>query len=305
MISIVIPNFNGKHLLEKNLPLILDELGDTDEVVIVDDASTDDSIAWLRKTYPKIIVVAHQKNLQFAQSVNDGIARANNEFCLLLNSDVYPVNNAIVKLKKDISQLFSEKVATVGLLEHQKNGDFGRSTARFERGMYQHSASRPNSGVTAWASGGSMILRKSLWVEIGGFDRLFRPAYWEDIDFSYRALAMGYEVLFRSEYEVYHDHESTNATVYGNWKIQLYSFKNSLLFFWKNVCHTSISLWISHILWLPYHIFIGGLRTRGAFFAGFFLALAQLPEVIRARSFQSKCVLHDDEVIRKIQNDNA
>src|SRR3990167_6085201 len=93
-ISVIIPNFNGRKLLEKNLPQVLKELIDA-EVIIVDDASTDGSADFLSKNYPQIKVISRKQNMGFASSVNLGVKSAQGELLLLLNSDVYPRKNLL------------------------------------------------------------------------------------------------------------------------------------------------------------------------------------------------------------------
>ncbi len=90
-ISIVVPNWNGADLLERHLPGILNELGKhhaESECIVVDDASTDGSVALLRKTFPRVFVVSNSTNHGFSSTVNRGINIAKHERILLLNNDV-------------------------------------------------------------------------------------------------------------------------------------------------------------------------------------------------------------------------
>src|SRR5687767_13648160 len=91
-ISIVIPNYNGRLLLEKNLPKVIKESKDA-EIIVVDDASTDDSIDFLKKNFTKIKVIKKDKNTGFSSTVNLGVQKATGELVVLLNSDAYPKKN--------------------------------------------------------------------------------------------------------------------------------------------------------------------------------------------------------------------
>lgn len=276
-ISVVIPSYRGVHLYEKNLQSVLDCMRDQDELVVVDDASgsEDNTIAWFEKKFAirkqentpvketdfyvgeyienkkklRIVLLVNQKNQRFGASSNRGFAASQNELIFLINNDVAPYKDC---LKYLIPHFDNEKVFAVGCLEHEKhvNEIGGRNKLWFERGMFLHSRYKDLSGgETAWASGGSAMFRKSIFEKIGGFDKLYYPAYWEDIDLSFQARKLGYSVLFEPKAEVDHNHETTNRSVFGEKKINDMSWKNAKKFTWKNG-----NIWqkISFILWQPY-----------------------------------------------------
>jgi GT2 family glycosyltransferase len=90
-ISVVIPNYNGEQLLQKNLPLLYQALNTANleyEIIIPDDASTDNSIHFLKNNYPQIILVRNKTNSGFATNINSGIRKATKELVFLLNSDI-------------------------------------------------------------------------------------------------------------------------------------------------------------------------------------------------------------------------
>src|SRR5574340_335967 len=124
-ISVIIPNYNGQKLLAKNLPNVVDCLRHGDEIIIVDDASTDDSVMWLEKQFKtkkwsvkqrgqkivlrigqiqskikkiRVTIVTNHRNLRFAKSCNRGVELAKNQFVLLLNNDVSPHQNVLTHL---------------------------------------------------------------------------------------------------------------------------------------------------------------------------------------------------------------
>src|SRR3972149_4612484 len=88
-ISVVIPNFNGYDLLAKNLPSILKHCPNC-QIVVVDDASTDDSVNFINKNFKKIKLIQLPKNKGFAHAANIGVKAADGNLVLLLNSDVVP-----------------------------------------------------------------------------------------------------------------------------------------------------------------------------------------------------------------------
>ncbi len=288
-LSIVIPSYNGRHLLQQNLSTVIDACTHWSpeekqwEILVVDDGSTDDTASWLKTNYPEVRVIINPKNLRFAKAVNQGVAEANGDIVVLLNNDVAPNKDFLVPLM----EWFDDKeVFAVGCLEENvENGRSvlgGRGIGKFSRGFLVHSRPQDqNSPQTLWVTAGSGAFRKGIWDKLGGFDPLFRPAYEEDRDLSYLALKAGYKIIFEPASKVKHIHETTNLKLYGKIRIQIMSFKNQILFVWKNI--SSPKLILNHILWLPYHLIFTTIRTKGLFLLGFLGAVNQLFEAINSR----------------------
>ena len=304
-LSIIIPSYNGKLLLEKNLPPVIESLEylkNSTEIIVVDDASLDGTSDWLTKSYPKIKIVKNQHNLRFGQSCNQGVNAASGELVVLLNNDVSPHRDFLVSLLK---HFFDPEVFAVGCREINQSGGKeiigGRGVSDFRRGLMIHW--RPedqNSPQSSWVSAGSAAYRRNIWLELGGMDKLFRPAYEEDRDLCWQALKSGYKVIFESKSVVTHYHETTNIMSFGRIAISLYSLKNQLLFVWKNV--SSLRLMMNHFLWLPYHLIFSTIRSQGVFLVAFFLALLQLPEALKSRIQAEKKWIKSDEQILALAN---
>ncbi|MDQ3008198.1 MAG: glycosyltransferase family 2 protein [bacterium] len=277
-VTAVIPTHNGLVLLEKNLPQVLKAMQDNDEVMIVDDASTDTTVQWLKETFQlsdgdrasdengsysvytncitlgskmlEITVLKNESNLRFAEAVNRGVKLSKHAYIFLLNNDVAPFPKV---LKYLLSYFKSSQVFAVGCLEYQSDAEqsSGRNKLWFERGLFQHArAKRQVSGKTAWVSGGSGLFDREKWLILGGFDKRFYPAYWEDVDLSYRATQKGWKVWFSAEAQVHHNHESTNTTVFGQKQIAQMSWRHQQLFTWL---HSSTKRRLLFLLWWPYH----------------------------------------------------
>ena len=196
-ISILIPNYNGVEILKKNLPKVT-KYSDNAEIIVVDDASSDDSIAMLKENFPQIKVITKTRNEGFASTVNLGVKSAKNDLVLLLNTDVEPLSNFIASLIKHFED---EDVFAVGCAEitSETNGkEFieGRGIGRFENGFLIHGRGEPDKKNTLWVTAGAALYRKSIWNNLGGMKDIYNPFYWEDIDLSYRALKSGYTLIF-------------------------------------------------------------------------------------------------------------
>ena len=297
-VSIIIPNFNGKDILGKNLPVVLkacEKFGlHQTEIIVVDDASSDESVSFVEKNFPQIKLVIHQVNQFFAATCNTGVSLAKGQIVVLLNSDVVPEVDFLPPL---VNHFNNEETFSVGCREVDcRNGKeilSGKGIMMFKRGLVVHRrAPEQDAGITSWTSAGSAAYSREKWEKLGGLDTLFRPAYEEDRDLSYRASKHGWVNLYEPKSVVHHHHETTNQKVFGNRKIEIYSFKNQFLFVWKNI--TDSKYLLSHLVWLPYHLTLTNFRTDGRLLQGFILALKQLPEVLKSRRSVKKFFVKKD-----------
>lgn len=290
-VSAVIPTYNAQPLLEKHLPDVAKILEPGDEIVIVDDASTDGTANWVRTIAPayaekkiELKLVEQPTNQRFAAAVNAGVEAARHPFVFLLNNDVSPLTADIRSVLMDWfadPQLFAVGCAEVS--EDRPGAKVsGRGTGNFVRGLLAHWYDPDQtSRQTLWTAGGSMFFDRAKFLAIGGMDTLFYPAYQEDRDLSYRALKHGWKIAFEPKALVLHQHETTNLSVFGRRKVEIISWKNQFLIVWKNI--TDWPLLAQHFFWLPYHLTVTAWRTRGAALLGFLKAAAQLDQALSAR----------------------
>lgn len=278
-ISVIIPNFNGKGLLKKHLPTVVKNCSGC-EIIIVDDGSSDDSVKFLKQNFPKMKVISLSKNQGFARAVNKGVGESIGDLVLFLNTDVAPRANFLKLALKNFKDknLFAVALAD---LSHE-NGKIitrGRGGATFRKGFVEHFAQEPQKAETLWVSGGSGLFDKQKFLELGGFDPIFTPFYWEDIDLSFRARKKGYICIFEPDAKVDHYHsEGAIQSSKSAFFIKTVSYKNQFLFVWKNI---SDAKWlIEHLLWIPYHLAKALIIFDFAFFAGFLWALIKIPVLI-------------------------
>jgi len=286
-VSILIPTYNGRQRLRENLPSVIkalekyDPQGKKSEIIVLDDASPANNIkSFLQQKFPQVKYSRSKKNLRFARNCNRGARLAKYEIIIFLNDDVRPQENFLLPL---IKHFHDPQVFAVGCLEQNLAGSppktilGGRGILEFKRGLFiHHRAKNQKLLKTDWATGGSAAFNKNLFIILGGFDPLFAPAYWEDIDLSYRARKSGYQIIFEPQAKVEHFHEQTNLQTFGSLKIQIISFRNQLLFVWKNI--RSLKL-LQHFLWLPYHLIFTSIKSKGKFLLGFFWALSKMPQI--------------------------
>jgi len=300
-ISIVIPNYNGAKLLEKNLSKILQAVsfykkGKT-EIIIVDDASTDNSLDLVKDK--NVIVLKNEKNLGFSSTVNKGVRKATGDIIILLNTDVYPQENFLEPLLKHFDD---ENVFAVGCLDKSIEGEKiverGRGLGVWKRGFLIHRRGEVDKTNTLWVSGGSGAFRKSIWDKLGGLNELYNPFYYEDIDLSYRALKSGYKIFFEPKSIVFHEHEKGSIKdKYTPSQIKAIAYRNQFIFVKENA--TDYNLRLMHLIWLPYHFAKALLAGDKAFFIGYFKALVLLPKVIKSSLiYQKTFIKKDSEIIK-------
>lgn len=287
--SIVIPNYNGENLLRENLPLVFAakefEGNKIIEVIIVDDGSSEGDTSFIKKNFPEARLIKHKINRGFSASVNTGARFAKGDLIVLLNSDVKPEKDFLVKA---IEHFSDERVFAVSL--HERG--YGPATGIFKDGFITHEPAMEGDSkqYTFWVSGGSGVFRRDIWMKLGGMDeKLLSPAYWEDLDLCYRALKRGFRLTWEPNSKVIHEHESTYSKLskeyYGRIKE-----RNQLLFIWKNL--TSQSLFKKHLIGLVKRILKGP-----GYLKIVFMALGRIKDLIKLRNKEIKETWVSDEAI--------
>jgi len=267
-VSAVIPTFNGLHLLKKFLPSVLAELSQGDELVVIDDASTDETTTWMTSYFKlalhthlegsfdgiQVVYIQNKTNFRFAKSVNRAVSAARSDLIWLLNNDVKPLPGCLAQLRSHFphNQLFGvgciEKSNDLGKEEIQ-----GKNVLTFSQGIFQHSrAADMKSGPTAWVIGGCGLFSKDKWHCLSGFDPNFAPAYWEDLDLSFRAHGQGWLTWFDAAAQVEHHHETTNKDVFGQLQMVKMGWKNADYFTRK---HATMWQLIQYYVWRPWWYF--------------------------------------------------
>lgn len=293
-VSIIVPNYNGRELLEKNIPHVLkakdNPKNEIKEVVVVDDGSIDDSLSVLNQFKGQIKVIKHTKNRGFSSAVNTGVRSSSGDLIVLLNSDVVPSENF---LESVLSIFDDQKVFSVSF--HEKGYGFAKGS--FEDGYIKLAMGKESKKIenSFYVSGGSGAFRKSIWKDLGGLDEnLLSPYYWEDVDLCFRASKRGYQNLWTPESNVTHVHESTISKLPRK-NVDKIRERNQLLVIWKNIHSTNL---------IKKHI--KAVTTRAikhpGYFTVIFAALLRLSAVLKARKKEIKeCVVGDEAVFQKYQ----
>lgn len=240
-IWVIIPNWNGGKLLPDCLKSLAKQ---TEEhtVVLVDNASGDNSVELVEKSFPYVDVIRNEKNLGFAGGVNAGIKHAldnDAKYVVLLNNDVKLEKDWLSELKKTLAKHKQTGSATGKLLSADgkkvdNTGDeysiWGLTMPR-QRGLPAKEA-LAEAGEVFGACAGAAMYRASAMKEVGFFDEKFF-AYYEDTDFNFRLQLAGWKAFYNPLAVGYHATGSTSSKIPGF--ITLQTMKNTPILFWKNV----------------------------------------------------------------------
>jgi len=303
-VSIIIPTLNGLELLQKHLPTLLDADGvGQAEVIVVDDGGTDETASWLAASAPQVRVIRLETNSGFSRACNAGIQAAQGDAIVLLNNDVHVTPGFLAPLLRPLEadpEVFAVNASI--LIPGKDMLDEGQKHGAFHHGLFyvdclHNPALRAaQTAPTLYATACAAAYRRAMLDALGGFDDLFSPAYWEDVDLSYRALKRGWRVLYEPLSVVCHEHESTTARLDPRF-VSMLRQRNHFFFVWKNIGDARW-LWANVLLapWVGvYHALRGGdtslLRGLGA-------ALRNISRVrARRREEQAAARVSDREVL--------
>jgi GT2 family glycosyltransferase/glycosyltransferase involved in cell wall biosynthesis len=307
--SVVIPNWNGRDLLQHYLPSVIDALGGNpeNEIIVVDNGSSDGSADFVREAFPQVKVLALERNLGFGGGSNAGVRAAHNDVVVLLNSDMRVAPDFLGPLLEGFRD---ELVFAVSCQIFFQDPARRREETGLTQGWWQDGAlkvtHRDDPAVTDlfpcfYGGGGSCAFDRRKFLELGGFDELLAPFYLEDTDLGYRAWKRGWKVMYQPRSVVYHEHRGTIGKRFSEAQIQAVLKKNYLLFCWKNI-HDARRL-AAHF----FFSYGGGLASLvlgdapgRANLEGWWRAFRQLPGAMRSRwRARSLAVLDDSETFRR------
>ena len=246
-VAIVILNWNGKHYLQQFLPSVMQSQYGNLRIIVADNASTDDSVDFLRKEFPSTEILQLDKNYGFAKGYNEALKRVEADYFILLNSDVevtpgwiepvisYMVSHPNISacqpkiLSYHNKEMFEYAGAAGGWIDA-----FGYP---FSRGRVFDVCEKDENQYDSiqkifWSSGAAMFVRSEVFFKAGGFDDFFF-AHMEEIDLCWRLHLMGYEIFCIPQSVVYHVGGGTLPK--GNSRKTFLNFRNNQIMMWKNM----------------------------------------------------------------------
>lgn len=305
-ISIIIPNWNGKDLLEKYLPSVIRAVnfykGNT-EIIVVDDGSTDGSVKFLHKKYPEMKTIGLRNNRGFAEACNVGLKHCSYDIIIFLNNDMMVSEDFLLPLSEHFNdeQIFGVRLGIRWLTKDEIATDISHFFLgiNFRFGFIECPMLRLKEPINpfycAYVSGGAGAFDRNKLLQLRGFDQMFSPFYWEDVDLSYRAWKRNWKTVFEPKSMVYHQPHSTIFRYKKQNFIQKVSERNKYLLVWKNI-HDHW-LMIKHLFFIPCRLFRNLCTGNLPCFLAFFDALKYLPEVYEKRKMERQNSLVQDREI--------
>ncbi|RDI14516.1 glycosyltransferase family 2 protein [Flavobacterium sp. AG291] len=245
-IAVVILNWNGKNLLEQFLPSVT-KYSPEATIHIADNASTDDSVGFIRAAYPEVKIIQNKGNFGYAKGYNEALQEVEEDIYALVNSDIEVTQNWLQPILSLFEKDNETAIIQPKILDYKNKNNFeyagaaggfidkygfafcrGRifDTIEEDKGQYN------DTTQIFWASGACFFIRKEVYRKLNGFDEDFF-AHQEEIDLCWRAYNNNLKAMYCSESVVYHVGGATLNT--GNPKKTFLNYRNSLWMMLKNL----------------------------------------------------------------------
>jgi len=234
-ICLAILNYNGKKHLDYLLPTVCaaaQKFSGTCAVVVLDNQSTCDDVTWIQREFPSVQTIVAPKN-DFLFSYNWLAPQRTEDILVLLNNDLKLDPDFIAPLLRHFE---SPDVFSVSARSYDWNGTAvtsGPTRLKFENGFYSWKSNTrlQKTCHTLFTAGGFMAVHRKKFLELGGFNRLFYPAYCEDLDLCFRAWRRGWRCIYEPASVVWHREQATWSATPNSGADQL-TLKHSLFFQW-------------------------------------------------------------------------
>jgi GT2 family glycosyltransferase len=254
-VAVVIIHWNNSNLLEQFLPSVVGSIYTNLEIIVADNASTDDSVSWINENFPSVKIVQLDNNYGYAGGYNRALKEVNADYFVLLNNDVEVTPNWIEPIITKLEVTPDAVAAQPKILQYNNKNMFEYAGAaggyidtlgyafckgRLFEVLEEDNGQYNQTNNVFWASGACLFVKSKAFFEVGGFDDHFF-AHMEEIDLCWRLQLKGYKILAVNKSTVYHLGGSTLQKASAQ-KTYL-NFRNNLIMLVKN-------LPVSTLVWL-------------------------------------------------------
>lgn len=219
-----------------------------EQISVVDDSGDGRLDAALRTHFPQVHWTVHEENSGFGTSANDAVAACTADIVILLNDDIELLTDPVAPLQDAFRDphlfavTFQSLHADLTFREGAKRLIWPFGMPRILHSVKDQFAVTTSGARSAYAVGGHAAFDRKRFLELGGFDPLFAPFYWEDVDLCCRARIHGWETIYLSECRVVHNHESAIRSAFDKVMILETKWRNRLLFAWRHASTLQQSL---------------------------------------------------------------
>jgi len=307
-IDIVIPNWNGRDMLETCLSSLQAQSCQEFNVIVVDNGSIDGSVAFIRERFPAVQIIELEENVGFSGAVNRGIHGGRQAWVLLLNNDIEVEPTCIENLLRGVAAEPETKMFALKMISfHDRSrldgagdgvlrGGVGYRLGTMERDSPQYQLKQTVFGACA----GAALYHRTLFEQIGSFDEDFF-AYLEDVDFNMRAVRAGYSCSYLPDSVVYHVGSATSGSKINATTVRL-TTRNNMFVISKNYTFSMLlrffpAICIYQLFWLA---FVVKKRQFSAYIKGLSESVSRIPYMSRKRLDTAENQLSVSTFSRKI-----
>lgn len=317
LVTILIPNYNGKKWLKTLLPTIEKSTYPNFEILVVNNGSTDDSAQFLKKNYPSVRVLEIKKNRGYAGANNLGVKKALGEYVLFLNNDTTVMPSFLTPLVEKMES--NLKIGAVQpQIRHMVNrrvidsiGSFFTFTGfLYHYGYFQpHRFRKYQKELSVYSvKGACFLMKKKDYIDLGGIDESF-VTYVEESDLCHRILLSGKKIIYVPQSVVYHFGGGDMSIMTKNEVVIFRSFRNRFVSYIKNLSMKKL------ILILPVHFFLcellivmsiirGKFKQALASQAGVVGWIPALPSMLKKRKYIQSHIrkISDDKLFASVEH---
>ncbi len=245
-IAVVILNWNGKKLLKTFLPSV-DQYSKEAQVYVADNASKDDSVAYVKENFPQVKIIQHQENGGYSKGYNQALQQLNEDIFILLNNDVEVTENWLIPILSKFKNSAETAIVQPKILRYQNKNHFDYAGAsggfldslgypycrgRLFNELEEDQGQYDNPIKISWASGACLCIRKQVFFKAGMLDEDYF-AHQEEIDLCWRTSRLGYQIWVMPESKIYHLGGGTLHAMHP--QKTFLNFRNSLFNLLKNL----------------------------------------------------------------------
>lgn len=299
-VHIVILNYNGSHLLKRHLPSVINAAKNSScgiKITVLDNGSSDDSVSYVKQDFPDLETVSAKENLVLV-SYNEFLRKIPEKIVVLLNNDIGLEPGFIDYMIPYFEDESVFAVAPKVMDTEGKNITGGCMDFSLRAGLFRNEPKTADKNNYTLFIGSSAAYDREKFLELNGYDPIYLPGTYEDLDLCYRAWQRGWKCVYEDKAIAYHDSSASFDRIYTDKKRQTISARNAYLFIWKNIHDPAIIL--SNVFLYPLVLFFNILRLRFDLALGSVKALALLPDVLVKRREAAQSVILSEKNIRDL-----
>jgi GT2 family glycosyltransferase len=304
-VSIIIPNYNGEHLLRDNIPSVLSALEQWGggEIIVVDDCSTDNSAQFVTDHFPTARLIVNPTNKGFSETCNVGMAAARFPVFICLNTDVKVELNFISPLVSRLRSSSDIFAVTPRVLVEREGKNQGAVIAAYRRGFIRGGFIGIDEDLppreNLYAIGACVAYDAQKFRALGGYCGIYSPFLFEDADISYRAWKRGWKSMYEPAATVWH---YSNATINKDKAKLRYNhviyFRNRFIFHWINLSDTAFV--VRNVLTILFRLMVSFLWFNFTYYKAFWGAIRRWKDISALRRTErAHRQLGDAEIVRR------